>query len=159
MTTLHDLEQQLHELEEIYLRGEISEEAFRDTFESLALARDQKIANLIRLIETYEAYAGNCKEAAFKLLDKRETWLKRAESRKKLLAFYLPERGWTDGAFSAHFHTSSAVEGDDISGLPEEFIRTTTLRKPDRVALRRSMEAGASYPNFQLVKTKSVVIR
>jgi len=162
MTTLFDIESYLLELQREFESGNISEDQYKDTLEAVQAARDQKLENIAKLIVTYDEYADLCHRQADALYEKQKTWERRAESLRKFAAYFLPDRGWTNGAFSMRFHHSVSTEpdqGDGLEGLAEEFINTQVTRKPKRTEILRALKAKVAVPGWHLKENRSVVVK
>ena len=64
-----------------------------------------------------------------------------------------------DGTFKASFRSSTAVEIYDESQLPEEFIRTKITTSPDKIGIKKAINANVSISGARLVTNKNLIIK
>lgn len=169
MSTLQELSRNYYELEARYAAkvAELGEDAdglevFRDTLESIKLAKDQKAEqyayNIRRNLENAEAMKAKARE--FMQAAKHEQ--KRAEFMKHELLTQVKLNGGkkiqTD-SYTIGRRRSEVVKIADLDKVPAEFIKTKTTTSADKNAIKKALKAGQTVEGAQLVENYSLTIK
>lgn len=126
----------------------------------LQVARDEKIENIGVYIKNLTAEAAAIKAEEKNLKARREAKENRAERLKKYLTDQLGGENWTKSAkVSLTFRTSSPVEIDDESKIPEQYMKVKTEMAPDKTAIKKAIDAGEKVPGAHIGEKKNIQIK
>lgn len=158
--TLYEMQEQVQKLYEMLVFGEIDEQAFNDTLESIGA--DDKINSYCMVIRTLKADADACREEK-KRFEERIKHFENAQKRMKeaLEGFMLAigkDKVKTD-KFTLYHTTSKSVEITDLKAILDEYIKP---RKEDDVMkskIAKMIKDGEEVPGAILVTDKPLVIR
>lgn len=158
--TLYEMTEQAKALYNMLSYGEIDEQTFNDTLESIGA--DDKINDYCIVIRQLKADTESCKEEK-RRFEERIRQFENAQKRMKeaLESFMLvtgKDKAKTD-KFTLYHKTSNAVEITDLNAIPAEYIKP---RKEDDIRkseIAKTIKCGAEVPGAKLVTNKSLVIR
>lgn len=157
---LYELTANAAYLQNLLEEGDIDEEIFRDSMESLML--DDKVESVCKVIRNLEANAAAFKEEEQRLAKKRTT-LENGVKRLKESLLNLMEttkcKKYTAGLFTLTLGTSAgSVKILDETVLPACYL-TPQPPKVDRTAIGAAIRAGQEVPGAELEKSSYVKIK
>lgn len=158
--TLYDLTAEMLDLSELLTSGDIDEQAYADTLESLQFDTEQKLEGYAKLIRSMEAEADAYKAEADRFAAKRKARENAAARLKERIAVHLSSTGQTKapaGLFSWSLRTSKAVAITDESELPMSVLRVKS--EPDKTKIRELLDAGEKVPGAALEERYSAVLK
>lgn len=113
-----------------------------------------KIENCLAVIKNELAYAESLKAESKKLSERAKSSELRAERIKEYIAASLETAGKKSLKAGVHQVTvrapSKSVEILDSGALPAEFVEYETNIKPDKLAIKKQLEAGIEVPGAQI---------
>ena len=139
--------------------GDIDEEVYRDSLESLML--DDKVESVCMVIRNLEAQSAAFKEEEQRLAKKRTTvdnGVKRLKESLLNLMETTKNKKLNAGLFTLSLGTSSSVEITSEEELPECYL-TPQPPKVDKTAIGAALRAGQEVPGAELKKSSHVRIK
>lgn len=122
--------------------GEIPD-GVADAIDDLQLTRDQKIEGLCCVIKGLTAEADALKAEETHLKRRRASVEKNAEKATQWLKMNIAEgEKYSSARAVITWRKSEAVVGEDVSRLPDEFVRETIKREVDKTALKAVLKGG-----------------
>ncbi len=144
--------------------GEIIGEIDYQALEALQAERREKLENIALYMKNLSAEAAAIKDEEDALKKRRE----RIERKCERLGVYLAqsmvnnnEDKLESAKCSVKIRTSKSTEIDDLSLIPVEYIKVTVpepVKKPDKVAIKKAIEAGKEVAGAHVVINKKAVI-
>lgn len=147
--------------------GEIDEDIWRDTMESLDGELEDKLDAMEYVMEDYEndlAVIKREEERLKKATENKKAVENRIKSLKGFMAYFLDQAGKKKVTTDSHiysirnFKASVEINDDD---LPDEYIveHTKVERNPDKNRLYKELKAGAEIPGAWLKPNRKAVIK
>ena len=138
--------------------GEIIDEEMKDSFDQLAIDRDQKIENICLFIKNLraEATALKAEKEAFAAREKASE--NKAESLLRYLKGYLNGEAFKTTRAAVSWRRTKPVKIDDLSMIPADYV-TQPDPVPNKMAIRRAIAAGETVPGAELVENQSMTVR
>lgn len=135
--------------------GEIIDQAALD---ELNLSRDEKVENIALAIKNLKSEAEAIKAEKQNLAARQAAAERKAESLKNYLSDYLQGDKFKSAKVSISWRKSEVVLVDDISKLPDDFLR---FKDPevDKTKLKEAMKAGQSFEGARLVQNNNIQIK
>ena len=148
-------------LDNIQIDDETGEITNWDAIDALNVAFEQKAEAYAVAIKEYEAMAKQVAEAAKTLAERKDGYLKRAESMKQHLAVAMVAVGESrietpNAAIS--FRKSTAVVVDEAK-LPDEYWKVTETRKPDKAEVGKLLKQGVDVPGAALETRQNLQVK
>ena len=157
--TLFEMTNDALNLYELLQNGEIDEEVYHDTLESIGI--EQKLESCVYILKQYEADAEMFKAEIDRLTERKKTAENNVARMKKELVDYLQTMGKEKdkaGTFSVRLNTSKAVNITDEVMIPDEY-KIPQEPKIDKKAIRDALKAGTEISGAELITNTGVVIR
>lgn len=161
---LFDLNDNYRKVEALFEDGaDVSEQALKDTLESIELDRDLKLDNIAFLIERNTAkgdfYAKKIKEL--------QLAKKSAENTVNRLNAYMTsamdDAGLKELQTENHVlkprNYKASVVVDDTSAIPEQYMVAKTTVAPDKTAIYKAIKAGEDVPGVHTEPNRKTVIK
>ena len=140
--------------------GEIITEIDAESLNALEMEKNRKIENILCWIKnlTAESEAVN-KES--KALDRRAKALSnRADSLKNYISEYLNGEKWSGVRAAVSFRRTKAVQIDDLSIIPKEYIRSKVIEEPDKTSIKDAiLKFGETIPGAHIKENVSTIVR
>lgn len=111
-----------------------------EEFEELAMDRDEKIENLLLWVKNLRAEATAIKTEREALEKREKAARKKADKIAEFLQGILQGEKFSTARVKVSYRYSKSVEAD-VNLIPEEFVRTTVTREPDKAALKEALLA------------------
>lgn len=146
--------------------GEIDEDVWRDTLESIDGELEEKLDAMEYVMESYEndlAVLEKEEERLKEVVKNKKATESRIKSLKGFMAYFLDQAGKNKIATDNHIYSirnlKASVETND--DLPDEYIveHTKVERKPDKNRLYKELKAGAEIPGAWLKANRKAVIK
>lgn len=146
--------------------GEIDEDIWRDTLESLDGELEEKLDAMEYVMESYEndlAVLQKEEERLKEVVKNKKATENRIKSLKGFMAYFMEQSGKKKVATGNHIYSirslKASVETND--DLPDEYIveHTKVERKPDKNRLYKELKAGAEIPGAWLKPNRKAVIK
>lgn len=129
-------------------------EFIADTLAGIEGMLEDKIENCLAVIKNELAYAESLKAESKKLAERAKSSELRAERIKEYIAASLETAGKKSLKAGVHLVTvrapSRSVEITDANALPADFVEYETNIKPDKLAIKKQLEAGIEVPGAQI---------
>lgn len=142
--------------------SDMEPEMIADTLEGLDFEIEVKIENCLALIKNELADAEALKAEAAKLTERARMANNRVDRIKEYIAASLETAGKKSLKAGVHQVSirapSKSVEILDSGSLPPELVDYETLIKPDKLAIKKKLEAGISVPGAQIKTGKPSLI-
>ncbi len=152
--TLYDLTAEMLDLSELLTSGDIDEQAYADTLESLQFDTEQKLEGYAKLIRSMEAEADAYKAEADRFAAKRKARENAAARLKERIAVHLSSTGQTKapaGLFTWGLNPPS-TEIVDKALIPDRFAVQKTTTEYPLTAIKEAILAGEEVPGARLVR-------
>lgn len=160
---LYEINHEIEDLLEKFIdpdTGEILDEQLAAAYDTLQMARSEKIENIGLFIKDLEAEAKAIKEEAKNLTARAKAAENRADSLKAYLQYCLGGEKFKTPTLSVSYRKSQKVEVDEnrLFEVPEQYLR---YKDPevDKTAVKKALVAGESVPGCTLVDSVSVIIK
>ncbi len=156
---LYELTANAAYLQNLLEEGDIDEEIYRDSMESLML--DDKVESVCMVIRNLEAQSAAFKEEEQRLAKKRTTLdngVKRLKESLLNLLETTKSKKLNAGLFTVSLGTSSSVKLLDEAALPACYL-TPQPPKVDKTAIGAALRAGQEVPGAELEKSSHVRIK
>ena len=145
------------EQEAINADGEISE-AIAEALENAEMAKEEKIANIIKYVKNLRSDAEELKKAELEMKARKIAKEKKADA----LVNYLKVAGvtkyeTTEGVISSR--KSKAVEIAIDADIPAAYITTKVTESPDKTALKKAILGGEVIEGVEVVERLSVQVK
>ena len=141
---------------------ETGEVTFDETeLESLRIEKQQTIESVALYIKSLLALAGDLKEEADALTERRKQYERTAERLKEYIGHSLEYDGmdkFETAKCKISFRKSAAVPVD-LDSLPEQYIREKITREADKIAISKAIKAGENVPGACLEEKRSVIVK
>lgn len=140
--------------------GEIDEDVWRDTLESIDGELAEKLDAMEYVMEGYEndlAVLEKEEERLKEVVKNKKSLENRIKSFKRFMGYFLEASGkkkvTTDNHIYTLYHYKSTVHVDPDVELPEEYVKTSTYTRtsPDNDKLRKAIEDGKTIDGVRLL--------
>lgn len=150
MTSLYEIANDYAKL----MDEDFDPEFIADTLSGIEGMLEDKIENCLAVIKNEIAYAESLKAESKKLAERAKSSELRAERIKEYVVASLETAGKKSLKAGVHQVTvrspSKSVEITDSGALPSEFVEYETNIKPDKLAIKKQLEAGIEVPGAQI---------
>lgn len=156
---LYELTTNAAYLQQLLEDGDIDEQTFADSIESLML--DTKVESICRVIRNLEAQAAVFKEEADRLTKKRQTAENGVKRLKESLTHFMQttaNKKVKAGLFTVSLGSSTSVEVLNEDMVPECYL-TPQPPKVNKTSIGADLKAGVEVPGAQLKTNAYVTIR
>lgn len=160
MTSLYEIANDFAKLTD----SDMDPEMIADTLEAIEWELEGKIENCLAVIKNELAYAEALKAESKKLAERARASELRADRIKEYIAASLETAGKKSMTAGVHQVTvrapSKSVEITDSGAIPAEFAEYETNIKPDKLAIKKQLEAGIDVPGASIkIGKPSLVIK
>ena len=138
--------------------GEISEERM-EAFLALEMEREAKIEGVACLLKNTVAEAAALKGEKLAFAARQSTAERTVARLKKYLLEACGGEKFSSTKAQITFRATSAVEIDEGAEIPEQYLRVTITKEPDKDALKEALNAGVLIPGVRIAKSKSVTVK
>jgi hypothetical protein len=161
---LFDITSQLLQLEDALEQAEgVDETTLTEAqvyLDGLKLERTEKIENCVALLKNWEALETAIKAEETALKARRESLEKRAEWLKNYLSYCLqPGEKFETAKCKISWRKSESVEILDEQKIPEKYLKTETIKKVDKKAIRDTFKAGGEVEGAELREKNNLTIK
>ena len=156
---LYQITQSTQQLLEMLSEGEIPEDAYKDTVDSLGA--ENAIDDVVKAIRNKQADVEMFKAEADKFDEKAATAQKSVESLKKLLLDYMratDQKKTGTGLFTVSRRSSKSCELTDETKIPEQYLIPQPA-KIDKKAILAKLKEGTDIPGARLKESESIMIK
>lgn len=155
MATLYEIDSAIMECVDLDT-GEIIDS---ERLEALEIERTNKIESVALWVKNLKADLGAL-EAERKAFQERERNCKgKIESLEKWLLNALDGKKFETPKVKISFRKSEAVEIFDESEIPNEYIRETVLKAPDKSAIKDALKTNFQIAGAKLITRKNIQIK
>lgn len=161
---LFDITSQLLQLENALEQAEGVEESTlleaQQYLDGLKLERTEKIENCVALLKNWEALETAIKAEETALKARRESLEKRADWLRSYLSYCLqPGEKFETAKCKISWRKSESVEILDEEKIPEEYLKTETIKKVHKKAIKEALKAGGEVPGAELREKNNLTIK
>ena len=156
---LYQVMQSTAQLLEMVAEGEIPEDVYSDTVESLGA--ENALEDTIKAIRNSIAEAEMFKAEAERMTEKRQAAEKTAERLKKLVLDYLTvteQKKANAGLFTVSRRASKSCEISDEAAIPAKYL-IEQQPKIDKKSILAALKEGAEIPGAKLKESESIMIK
>lgn len=129
-------------------------EFIADTLEGISGEFSDKVEQLLSICKNQSAYSEALKEESRKFAERAKAEDNRVASIKNYIAQSLESAGLKTVKAGLQQVTlrapSKSVEITDAGSIPSEFVEYETTIKPDKLAIKKQLEAGIAIPGAQI---------
>lgn len=159
MPSLYELTQDVMYLQELLESGEIDEQVYADSVESMCI--DGKLESICMVMKNLEAKAGAYKSEIDRMTARKRTLENSVKRLKESMLTYMVaanEKKVEAGLFTLSLGASKSVNITDINQLPMEYL-TPQEPKVDKAAIAKALKSGAEIEGAELVENPFITIR
>ena len=139
--------------------GEIITEVLdEDKLDELKMAKAEKIENVACWVKNLLSDAEALKNEENKLAKRRKSMENKAQRLKEYLQWACDGQKFSGIRAAVSFRNSQSVEIDDLDKIPDEYIRTTVTKEPNKVILKKVL-AVEDVPGAHLTDKISTIIK
>ena len=156
---LYEITGAVQQLAEMFEEGEIDEQTYNDTVESLGSSIE--VEEIVKAIRNKLAEAEMYKAEAERFTKKKQKAEKSVEWLKKVLMSYLcvmNERKLNTSLFCVTRGTSKAVSVYDENVIPEQYMIPQPA-KVDKKSILADLKAGVDVPGAHIKETEYITIK
>lgn len=150
MSKLYEIANQYAELE----NSGLDPEFIADTLDGIQGEFEDKVENVLKLIKNEQAYADALKDEARSFSERAKVSENKIESLKDYLVSSIEVAGLKSvraGMMSVSLRSpSKSVEVTDVKKIPVDYVEFDTVIKPDKLAIKKLLEAGQEVPGCEL---------
>lgn len=128
-------------------------------WDKLNMAYEEKVENIACYIKNLTSDIADFKAEEANLATRRKTLERKAEFLKRLLLDNMDGQKFSTVKCAVSFRKSEAVQVDDISRIPAEWLRVKTTYEPDKTAIKAAIKSGREINGCTLVENTSVQIK
>ena len=140
--------------------GEITTEIDETLLNALQMAKNEKVENIACWIKNLTAESTAIKKESENLMRRAKSAANKADSLKRYLAGCLGGEKWEGVRARVSFRKTDAVEIDDMSVLPKEYLRVKTIEEPDKTSIKEAItKLGETVPGAHIVQNVSTIVR
>ena len=157
--TLYELTQDVLALQSLLEEGEIDEQVFRDSVESMGV--DVKIENICKMMKNLEAKAAAYKQEIDRMTARKKTLENGVQRLKDSLMLHMTAvnaKKVETGLFTVSVGSSKSVSIWDETMLPEEYLIPQPA-KVQKTEIAKALKSGEEVPGAELVENAYVTIR
>ena len=126
----------------------------------LQMEREEKIESCLLFVKNQEAEAKALKEEAEKLLARAKTCTNNAVRCKDYVQHALEGAKFKTSKVAVSYRLTKSVEVTcNLETLPVEYKNIKVDIKPNKVALKKALEAGETFEGVELVESQSMQIK
>lgn len=159
MASLYDLTIAAYNLQIMLESGEIDEQVFTDTLNSMG--DKEKIESTCKVIRNLEAQAAAFKAEKERMADRQKTAENGVKRLKQALLDYLVasnKKKDSAGLFTVSIGTSKSVNISNEDALPENFL-IPQPPKIDKTAIGNAIKSGVEVPGAEILENRYVKIK
>lgn len=159
MASLYELTGSAFELQMLLESGDIDEDTYKDTIESLDI--ETKIENICRVIRNLTAEAEAYKAEKDRLAERQKTAENGIKRLKDSLLHYMLTTEQTkvkQGVFSVRINRTSSVNITDPLSIPPDYLKFSDPQI-NKAEIKKAIQSGDEIPGAELVTNESIVIR
>lgn len=159
MSTLYEMTVNASKLYDLLLMGEIDEQTFNDTLESIGA--DEKINSYCEIINQFKADMKSLKDEINRLTERKNNCENAIERMKSALDEFMKASGKTKektDKFTIFYRDTQSVNILDENKLPEKYL----IPQPpniDKKAISAAIKGGEKVDGAELVTKSSINIR
>lgn len=163
MASIFELTTEQSALESMVERGDITSEMAADTLEGMSEMLDDKINDYLlvrRKMGSDLAVIDLEIERLSKIKKGKENQIKNLTASLKLGLENVGRKNFDTGLFKGSFRKGSvSLKVNDVSKVPDEFVKTTITEKVDAAALKKAIQSGeVTCEGVELVTGESSLI-
>lgn len=125
--------------------------------EALTCSFDTKVGNIARWIVNLAAAEKAYKERKEVFAAREKAAKNKRERLKNYLAGALNGQKWQDEDVSISFRKSVSV--DVFGEIPEEYMVTETVSRPDKIKLKEALSAGVVIEGARLIEKNNISVK
>ena len=130
-----------------------------DELDSLAMAREEKLENIGLYIKNIEAEAKAIKAEKENMAARQKRLENKSDSLRGYLANALDGEKFSTPRIALSWRKSEMVDIEPDAKVPDEYVRTETIRKPDKLGLKEALKNGAEFDGVRLVTRQNLQIK
>lgn len=150
MSKLYEIANSYAELENSGMEPEF----IADTLDGIKGEFEDKVENILKLIKNEQAYAESLKAEAKSFSERAQVSQRKVDSLKEYLVSSIQTAGIKSvraGSMAVSLRApSKSVEVIDVSKIPVDYVDFETVTKPDKLAIKKLLEAGQEVPGCEL---------
>ena len=159
MASLYELTGSAFELQMLLESGDIDEDTYKDTLESLDI--NAKIESVCKVIRNLTAEAEAYKAEKDRLAERQKTAENGIKRLKDSLLHYMLTTEQTkvkQGVFSVRINRTASVNITDPLVIPPDYLKFSEPQI-NKAEIKKAIQSGDEIPGAELVTNESIVIR
>lgn len=159
MASLYELTGSAFELQMLLESGDIDEDTYKDTLESLDI--NAKIESVCKVIRNLTAEAEAYKAEKDRLAERQKTAENGIKRLKDSLLHYMlttEQNKVKQGVFSVRINRTASVNITDPLVIPPDYLKFSEPQI-NKAEIKKAIQSGDEIPGAELVTNESIVIR
>lgn len=159
--TLWEIDKRISDILEVgmHIDEETGEVLLTEDLDLLNIEREKKIEGIALYVKNLKAEAEAIHTEIDRLKGREESKKKKAERLTQYLSSALCGQKFETAKTSLFFRKSSVVQINNESLVPEEFMKVTTEKKPDKTAIANRIKSGEFVSGCELVEKNNLQIK
>ena len=159
--TLWEIDERISDILEngMHIDEETGEVFLPEDLDLLSIERDEKIEGIALYVKNLKAEAEAIHTEIDRLKDREEYKKKKAERLIQYLSSALCGKKFETAKTSLSFRKSSVVQINNELLVPEEFMKVKTEKKPNKVAIAKSLKNGETVIGCEFVEKQNLQIK
>lgn len=158
MATLFEIDKAIADFEWV-IDEETGEVLNPHGLDDLQMARDEKCENIALLIKNKEAEQKAVAEQEKTYSDRKKTLGNEIQRLKDYLAYALQGEKFSTPKVVISYRKSESVNIPDDTIVADEYCNFSTLRKPDKTAIKNALKRGEEVHGAELVVKSNIQVK
>lgn len=155
MSSLYNIDQRISEC----IDAETGEILDAEALDALVMEREQKLEGVALWIKNLDADAVSYKAEKQAFAERQAQAERQAERLREWLANALQGQKMKTSRVMVSFRASKRVDIAEGAKLPEQYVTTKVTTAPDKVALKKALEAGEEIDGVALTTVSNIQIK
>lgn len=125
----------------------------------LTMERGTKVENIALWIKNLKSDIEAYKAEAEAFTARKKSAESKLNSLNRYLSEYLDGQKFASPRVQISFTSATSVAVAEGAELPEEYLRTTVKKDPDKKAIKTALESGVQIDGCELVRNRSMIIK
>lgn len=154
---LYDINEAIRNFE-LEIDPETGEIVNAKDLDDLKMAREDKIESVGLWVKNLEAEKEAVKKEKERFAERERVIGKKIESLKKYLGYALQGEKFSTPKLVISYRKSKSVNITDETAIEDKYCVFSTVRKPDKAALKQALESGEEIAGAELITKQNVQI-
>lgn len=130
-----------------------------EALDNLKMAKETKVENIGLYIKNLNAEAEAVKAEKQAMADRQKALENKANRLKDYLLIATQGEPFSTPRLAISYRKSESVEIDEDANLPDEYVNTEVVTKPDKKALKEAIKGGAKIKGVRVIEKQNIQIK